>query len=225
METNWKKEFIEKVNEGLSNKELMEYFNIKIGTLYSRFYRCGIHHKKEINPLEKNNYKILNNFSNYGIKNDGTTINLKNNRIISQVPSRDGYLYIKLVNDQGKRVSLRLNRVVAILYVKNPNPNKFIEVNHKDRNIKNNNYLNLEWCSSKYNHNHALINGAYEKNKKYNNDIINDICKLLEIEKSNVKVASIISEKYSLDKNKIERTINNIKRKKCWKYISKNYNI
>ena len=45
----------------------------------------------------------------------------------------------------------KVHRLVAEYFVKNPNPNVYTEVNHKDENKQNNNDYNLEWCDRKYN--------------------------------------------------------------------------
>jgi hypothetical protein len=42
---------------------------------------------------------------------------------------------------------------VATAFV--PNPYNLPEVNHKDENRQNNEAINLEWCSSKYNNNYG----------------------------------------------------------------------
>lgn len=65
----------------------------------------------------------------------------------------DGYLQIYLYDDNGTRHTLYLHRLIAILFV--PNPNNYSEVNHKDRIKANCDYRNLEWCTRQYNVEHG----------------------------------------------------------------------
>lgn len=58
-------------------------------------------------------------------------------------PTR-GYLYVSL---KGKQ--FRLNRLVAMVYI--PNPNKLPVVMHLDNDIYNNHYKNLQWGTYKEN--------------------------------------------------------------------------
>lgn len=66
---------------------------------------------------------------------------------------KKGYLRVSLTSDSGKRVHLRVHRIVAELFV--DNPKNLPCVNHKDENKTNNNYKNLEWCSWEYNNNYG----------------------------------------------------------------------
>ena len=69
-------------------------------------------------------------------------------RVLKQSPGYNGYMSVSF-HTKGKRVSLRVNRMVAITFI--PNPHNYPEVNHKDCNRLNNRLDNLEWCSRKYN--------------------------------------------------------------------------
>ena len=88
---------------------------------------------------------------------------------------KDEYIYLK-PTDNGKgymRVNLERNgkkrteyvhRLVAMLFV--PNPNKYNEINHKDENKKNNDANNLEWCARAYNCNYGTRNKKISKQRK-----------------------------------------------------------
>lgn len=71
-----------------------------------------------------------------------------NERLLAQVPDRDGYLRVCLSRD-GKHSPKLVSRLVAKAFI--PNPNNLPVVNHMDENKQNNNVDNLEWCSVKYN--------------------------------------------------------------------------
>lgn len=62
--------------------------------------------------------------------------------------SRDGYLYVSFRID-GKRVSKRVNRLVAQTFINNPD--NLSVVNHKNCVRDDNRVNNLEWCTPKYN--------------------------------------------------------------------------
>ena len=44
-----------------------------------------------------------------------------------------------------------VHRLMAEAWLKNPDPNEYIEVNHKDKNRSNNNIENLEWVDHENN--------------------------------------------------------------------------
>lgn len=68
----------------------------------------------------------------------------------------DSYITVKFfIGD--KYILHALHRLIAKLFVENPNPKKFNVVNHKDENKQNNCALNLEWCDHKYNSNYGTI--------------------------------------------------------------------
>nr|DAH80889.1 MAG TPA: homing endonuclease [Caudoviricetes sp.] len=71
---------------------------------------------------------------------------------MSLVPDGREYLQVALSKD-GSPVKYRVNRLVAIAFI--PNPNELPQVNHIDEDKTNNHVTNLEWCSAKYNTNHG----------------------------------------------------------------------
>lgn len=60
----------------------------------------------------------------------------------------DGYEQI-VIQSKNKRKVFYVHRLVALVFLDNPNGYKY--VNHKDNNASNNNKNNLEWCTALYN--------------------------------------------------------------------------
>lgn len=81
-------------------------------------------------------------------------------RILIPAKEHGGYYFVVLYADKVKR-SFRIHRLVAQLFVENPN--NYEQVNHKDENKLNNQADNLEWCTCKYNINYGT--GKYRKMK------------------------------------------------------------
>lgn len=73
-------------------------------------------------------------------------------RILSLHSLPNGYLSIMLHQD-GKTKRMLVHRIVAMLFVSNPD--KKPDVNHIDGNRANNIYTNLEWCTQRENVLHA----------------------------------------------------------------------
>ena len=59
--------------------------------------------------------------------------------------NRDGYVDIKLKNSQGSTTHTLVHRIVAMLFL--PNPDNLAQVDHKDGNKENNDVSNLQWLS------------------------------------------------------------------------------
>lgn len=203
-----------------------------------------------INPVifMEDRWVILNCFNikpNMYIINDfGIIKNIISNKIIS--PMRGAYLTTQLMNYDGTRSTYLINRLVATVFVYNPDPATKIYVNHKDLYTWNNHFSNLEWVTPKENSVHASENNAYttdystvflnkghfsdgaktagDKNgmARLTSDQVHFICKALE-EGFNYSNALSIA---GLEVNENNRFIvSHIAQGTKWKHISKLYKI
>lgn len=95
--------------------------------------------------------------SHYSVSPDGRVRNDETRKLKTPVETKDGYLRTDLYNGNGKRVTKRINRLVAEAYI--PNPDNKPQVNHIDGNKKNNDVNNLEWSTGSENMQHAFRTG------------------------------------------------------------------
>lgn len=113
--------------------------------------------------------------------------------ILKQYPNKFGYLFVRL-SKQGKYKNFRVNRLVAMAFI--PNPNNLPVVNHKNENILNNSVDNLEWCSIAYNNNYAtrvqrMADNQRNKNKSkrvkqitLDGNLVTEFPSTMEVERS-----------------------------------------
>jgi len=164
--------------------------------------------------------KIFERFPNYGFTEDGRVFNLKFNRELKPyISNTTGYLYVTLKHEDEVRRPTALHRIVAILFI--PNPENLPQVNHKDCDKLNCCADNLEWIDNRGNIQHAYDNGTIPKqDKRYNNihpsQSIHSVCELLSEGILNMK-------EIGLQTNVAHDTVKEIKYRKQWKDISKLY--
>lgn len=91
----------------------------------------------------------------YAVTSCGRVWSYKSKKFLSIWDNGNGYCYVSLYNGNKKK-NFRVHRLVAEVYL--DNPNGYTEINHKDENKKNNALPNLEWCSRKYNCNYGSRN-------------------------------------------------------------------
>ena len=103
------------------------------------------------------------------IKNNGTYGGLctYNERTLRQFVDTCGYYFVNLCKD-GIRKRIRVHRIVAQEFLKNPN--HYNEINHIDGNKLNNNVLNLEYCTHQHNTKEAWRLGLIHPNFKLGKD-------------------------------------------------------
>ncbi len=84
----------------------------------------------------------------YIIFKTGKIYSLLSKKFLSLRYNNYGYTqFIFVIN--GKRVNRLLHREIAKTFI--PNPNNYLQVDHKDRDITNNNLSNLRWVSRSQN--------------------------------------------------------------------------
>lgn len=89
----------------------------------------------------------------YEINENGIVRNIKNKHELKTRKNKYGYLRIGCRLIGGRMKTYNIHRLVATYFLeKVDNCNV---VNHKDGNIENNNYKNLEWVDAKINSTHA----------------------------------------------------------------------
>lgn len=77
----------------------------------------------------------------------------RKDKIMKQCDNSRGYLFVGLQMLDGKRKTLRVNRLVAFAFVSGYEDG--LVCNHLDEQKKNNHYLNLEWCTIAENNVHG----------------------------------------------------------------------
>ena len=154
--------------------------------------------------------------SNYGrVYSRFTGLLIKPNLITS------GYLRVSLYGENNTMIPVLVHRVVMITFNPIPNPDDF-QVNHIDGNKLNNNIDNLEWVTRSENISHAYQTGLKKPGEavnfaKINEATVHEICKLLEQNYYPTEISRILNLENHVS------LINEIKRRKNWKHISKDY--
>lgn len=110
-------------------------------------------------------YKGIDYSKRIEVSNTGKMRNATNKKEYKLHISKTGYyqVVISLGSRTNKKV-FRVHKAVAETFI--PNFKKYKVVNHKDLNKLNNNVLNLEWCTQKYNMEHASKNNAFANTKR-----------------------------------------------------------
>ena len=102
-------------------------------------------------------WKIHPKHPNYEFSNYGRVCGIKSKAIRRTEYTTRDYVSISLF-ENGKSTKYNVHRLIAELFVENPNPNICTQVNHKDEDKTNNCASNLEWVTPKQNANYGTRN-------------------------------------------------------------------
>ena len=105
-------------------------------------------------PSDKTEWRTVKEYSNYEVNQFGEIRHKKRKQILKPRRNNGGYLYVNF-KINGKNTNFAIHRIVANAFI--PNPNGYIEVNHKDYDRTNNSVSNLEWVTSSQNKRHAYL--------------------------------------------------------------------
>jgi len=96
-------------------------------------------------------WKEIPDFDDYLISNFGRVKSFKQNeeRILKNKNGINGYCFISVINNAGKLVNKYIHRLLAELFIENPN--NLLYVDHQDTNKLNNDLSNLRWCTQAQN--------------------------------------------------------------------------
>lgn len=113
-------------------------------------------------------WKTIENYEGlYQVSNLGNVKSLKfgKEKILKPGVDGKGYFFVNLFKN-GKKKLMTIHRLVAKAFL--PNSDNLPCVNHKDKNPKNNNVNNLEFCTQQYNVEYSCAKkvGQYSKNGK-----------------------------------------------------------
>ena len=100
----------------------------------------------------------------YAISINGEIKSYKTNKFLVVHPCHKGYFRIRLIGNNGQRKTYAVHRLVATVYI--PNPENLPQVNHIDGNKQNNHASNLEWCTNLINMQHSWKNGLHAHTKE-----------------------------------------------------------
>ena len=105
--------------------------------------------------------------TSYLVNENGEVYSIKNKKYLKPNITKNGYATVQLFqNGKGKR--LLVHRLVAQAFI--PNPNNYLQVNHKDEDKLNNRINNLEWCNAIYNMNYGTRLERQIKNTDYSRE-------------------------------------------------------
>lgn len=85
-------------------------------------------------------------FSKYCATKSGEIINARTSRVLKQPIDNSGYARVPIYTDEGKRSAQCVHRLIAAVFVPNPENKKYVR--HVDGDKTNNHYTNLEWSAT-----------------------------------------------------------------------------
>jgi hypothetical protein len=93
-------------------------------------------------------FRLINNYPNYSVLNLGNVRNNSTGRILSPGINGNGYLQVRLYNDDGDKTK-SVHKLVADCFIENPEG--LTDIDHINRIKTDNRLENMRWCSDSEN--------------------------------------------------------------------------
>lgn len=90
-------------------------------------------------------WKKFSGYDNYLVSDTGLVVNVNTGKRLIPSKDKDGYLSVSL-SQNGKIKKYRISRLVALVYI--PNPNDLDTVDHINGIKEDNRVVNLQWLSN-----------------------------------------------------------------------------
>lgn len=134
-------------------------------------------------------------------------------KVLSAAPDRDGAMNVVLCDGEGKRHTVKVHRLVAKVFI--PNPDNKPEINHLDGDRSNNRIDNLEWCTRSENEKHAYKIGLKTMvgGKNFHAKLTEE--QVREIRNQSTSSYIGLAVKYGVTPS----CISSIMRRKTWKHV------
>lgn len=109
----------------------------------------------------------------------------------------------------GKSRMVYIHRLIAEVFL--PNPKELPQVNHKDADIRNNHYSNLEWVTHQENTFHAYENGLYNSGEDHTKSKLTNKEAVIvrKIHKSGRMNITELADLYNVSNTLISKVVNN----------------
>lgn len=118
-------------------------------------------------PLAIECWRTAPGFENYQVSMNGEvrSVNFNKTGKFRQIkPSLNSYGYLQLqLCKNGKKINWRINRLVALAFIVNDDPENKTQVNHINEDKTDNRAENLEWCTPQYNVTYGTIRERISK--------------------------------------------------------------
>lgn len=182
----------------------------------------GVHKKEKFKQVIVNGVYAKEIISSYG-----RIFSVKERKGITTIyekkPSKspDGYL-MTTITINGEKKGFGIHRLVAMTFIKSKRDVTVLQANHKDGDKTNNCYWNLEWVTQLQNIRHAWKTGLHpvyygdkSSHHKFTSKDIEEVCKLIEKNKSFREIEAMTNVSYHM--------IKKIFKKNNWVEISDKY--
>lgn len=141
-------------------------------------------------------------------------------KFLSLTSDKDGYRQTVICTKHGKRITIRMHRLMMLTFCPIPNPHEMF-INHIDGIKYHNELSNLEWATPSENNLHAYRILQVNRHSNVSEESVRKACQLMQdTNYGNAEIARIL-----INDNISEKVISDIRKGRTWNRISKQYDI